>query len=68
MNANLTLDTKKLVMIRYKMGLSLREVEEGSGITSKTICDMENQKRSPSPKTLMKLCQFYMIDLSEVAK
>ena len=56
-----------LMAARKRMGLSLREVEEKSGVSNAYISMIESGKRTdPHPNILKKLAEVYHIDISEL--
>lgn len=53
---------------RNKLGLSIRQLEELSGISNAYISQIENGKRNPSPKVLKKLSKPLNLDYGELLK
>ncbi len=58
----------KLVYWRAKRGLSVRELEEKSGVAASTISKLEKGKRSPQPSTLGKLATALEVDVTELSE
>jgi len=58
---------KFLKQARLYNNLSLREVENITGISNSYLCQIETGKRNtPSIRLLKKLCECYKIELAEV--
>jgi transcriptional regulator with XRE-family HTH domain len=56
----------KLRVLRAERGLTLREVEELSGVAKETISDIERGTRHPLDATLAKLARAYHVPLEEL--
>lgn len=51
--------------IRYKRGLSLREVAEGSGVSRSTVIRLENGAKATAP-VARKLADYYKVQVSDL--
>lgn len=61
----------KLKKLRLKLGLTLREIEEKTGINRDYLSLMENNKRPINQRNMQTLCEFYKVkpnDILEVEK
>ena len=57
---------EKLLAARTKAGLSQRQVEAASAVSSAMICQFEMGKKTPTLATLYKLADAYGIDVCEL--
>ncbi len=63
-----TLDLKKLKAYRYRLGLTLAQVQEFTGIGRSTLCDFEQGRTVLQLHKLFALIRLYEIDLFELAE
>ncbi|MBR2208992.1 MAG: helix-turn-helix transcriptional regulator [Synergistaceae bacterium] len=55
----------RLKEFREALGLSIHEVGRRTGICATSLCAFERKREQPSLKTLIKLANFYNIDISD---
>lgn len=56
----------KLIELRQKHELCQQDVAEYLGMTREGYCHYERNTREPNLEILLRLCQFYKIDISEL--
>ena len=61
-------DGAKLRQLRRRRMLSLRELEERSGVAFDNINKLENEKRRAQPRTLRKLAEALRVEPHELMK
>ena len=61
-------DGAKLRELRRRKMLSLRELEQRSGVAFDNINKLENEKRNAQPRTLRKLAEALGVEPLELAK
>jgi len=52
-----------LLHLRQKKNSSMRDVSNGSGLSTAFICQIENGESSPSADTLVKLSAFFSVSV-----
>ena len=62
------MDVHRLRALRQQRVLTLRELEERSGVAYNTIWHLENGKRGAQPRTLRKLADALGVDPVELVK
>lgn len=56
-----------LKILRQIRGLTLRDVERGSGVSNPLLCQLENNHRkNPSISTIQKLASFYGVTIEHL--
>ncbi len=63
-----TLDLKKLKAYRHRLGLTLAQVQELTGISRSTLCDFEQGRTVLQLYKLLALVRLYELDLFELAE
>jgi transcriptional regulator with XRE-family HTH domain len=58
----------RLKALRHRRVLTLRELEQRSGVAYNTIWHLENGKRSAHPRTLRKLARALDVEPEELVK
>ena len=58
----------RLKALRHKRVLTLRELEQRSGVAYNTIWHLENGKRGAQPRTLRKLARALDVEPEELVK
>ena len=58
----------RLKALRHKRVLTLRELEQRSGVAYNTIWHLENGKRGSQPRTLRKLARALDVEPEELVK
>jgi transcriptional regulator with XRE-family HTH domain len=58
----------RLKALRYQRVLTLRELEQQSGVAYNTIWHLENGKRGAQPRTLRKLARALDVEPEELVK
>jgi transcriptional regulator with XRE-family HTH domain len=58
----------RLKALRHQRVLTLRELEQRSGVAYNTIWHLENGKRSAQPRTLRKLARALDVEPEELVK
>ena len=58
----------KLKALRHQRVLTLRELEQRSGVAYNTIWHLENGKRGAQPRTLRKLARALNVEPEELVK
>jgi transcriptional regulator with XRE-family HTH domain len=58
----------RLKALRHKRVLTLRELEQRSGVAYNTIWHLENGKRGAQPRTLRKLARALNVEPEELVK
>jgi HTH-type transcriptional regulator, competence development regulator len=58
----------RLKALRYQRVLTLRELEQRSGVAYNTIWHLENGKRGAQPRTLRKLARALDVEPEELVK
>ncbi|MDQ3437380.1 MAG: helix-turn-helix domain-containing protein [Rubrobacter sp.] len=61
-------DVRRLKALRQQRVLTLRELEERSGVAYNTIWHLENGKRGAQPRTLRKLAVALGVEPEELVK
>ncbi len=61
-------DVKRLRQLRRKRVLSMRELEEASGVSYNTIYRLENGITGGQPRTIRKLARALGVDAVELVK
>jgi len=61
-------DVHRLRALRHQRVLTLRELEERSGVAYNTIWHLENGKRGAQPRTIRKLADALGVDPEELVK
>ncbi len=61
-------NVQRLKALRQKRVLTLRELEERSGVAYNTIWHLENGKREAQPRTIRKLAQALGVGPEELVK
>jgi transcriptional regulator with XRE-family HTH domain len=59
---------QRLKALRHQRVLTLRELEERSGVAYNTIWHLENGKREAQPRTIRKLAHVLGVDPEELVK
>ena len=59
---------KRLRELRYQSVLSMRELEEASGVSYNTIWRLETGKTGAQPRTIRKIAKTLGVDPSELVK
>lgn len=62
----LAVDVIKLQKARLNKGYSQRELARQAGISSLAINYLENEKSSPRPSTIKKICTVLNIEVSDI--
>ena len=62
------MDVHRLRALRQQRVLTLRELEERSGVAYNTIWHLENGKRGAQPRTIRKLADALGVDPEELVK
>ena len=55
-----------LVKARYAKGMSIPELAKAAHVTVQTVYSIEGGRRTPSPKTLVKMCGALDVDAKDV--
>jgi transcriptional regulator with XRE-family HTH domain len=61
-------DVKRLRQLRHERVLSMRELEEASGVSYNTIYRLENGITGGQPRTIRKLAKALGVDAVELVK
>jgi transcriptional regulator with XRE-family HTH domain len=61
-------NVQRLRALRQRRVLTLRELEERSGVAYNTIWHLENGKREAQPRTIRKLAQALGVEPEELVK
>jgi transcriptional regulator with XRE-family HTH domain len=61
-------NVQRLRALRQQRVLTLRELEERSGVAYNTIWHLENGKREAQPRTIRKLAHALSVDPEELVK
>ncbi len=61
-------DVKRLRQLRHERVLSMRELEEASGVSYNTIYRLENGITGGQPRTIRKLAKALGVDAGELVK
>lgn len=65
---NMEVDTQKLKELRRRRVLSMRELEELSGVSHNTIWRIESGRQGAHPRTIRKLAQALGVEPEELLK
>ncbi len=66
--SSMEVDVERLRELRRQRVLSLRELEERSGVSYNTIWRIEDGRQGAHPRTLRKLAEALEVDPSELVK